>query len=491
LFLQNHAQPYYGNYYKNSTASYAGIPCIDRCYDGSIIGTSTVDGPGTSFKLFKLAPDGTMLWQKRIELPITISIPWQVCALRDSSIAILINTQNASDFVILRCDVNGQVLSVWNYDNSFTDALFIRPFGHGSLLVGGGFGIVLIDSSGNIAHNYKFNGISLNAVEEKNPGVFTCVGQRGFPHSNLLLFDVDTSGIVSNAYTYPLNADSVYRYSACPSKLLAKSPGGIYCARALGDYPIEKFFLGYFDANHQPVWSRKIEYPYLNVKQIFADRNNGCIVTAGVGLTPYMPAIFKFDSTGTLEWKKLLGDSSSADMNIFSVYDMIPDTGTGWHFSLEKNSNYIFHSDSVFSTFCNTETFQPVISSITPAIVADTLSSILVTSGTRSALNATPYTLNIFQFDACTNMQLGLPESVIHSLELYPNPANKNIFMNVTADIISVLVYNLLGEKIISKQSLDSANNNVEIDVSALCPGIYTVHAIGKEEIWIGKFVKE
>ena len=491
LCFQSQAQPYFGNYYKNTTASYVAIPCIDRCYDGSIIGTSTIDGGSNSFKLFKLSESGTMLWQRKIELSVPIYIPFQVCALRDSTIAILISPQSTGDFIILRCDINGQLLSIWNYENTFTDALFIRPFGNDGVLAAGGFGMVMIDASGNIVHNYRFPGISFNSVEEKSPGIFTCIGQRGCPHCNLLLFDVNATGNISNAFTYPLSADSIYMYSSYPSKLIARSPGGrIYCARSLGDSPLQKFLVSYFDSNNQPVWSRKIEYPDLKVTQILADKNNGCIVTSDVG--SYMPAIFKFDSTGTLEWTKLLGDSSSINMKYFSVFDMIPDAGSGWYVRLQKHNNYIFHSDSVFSTFCSSETFQPVISNTTPGHVTDSLSSVTVTTATRTALTATSLTQNIFQYDACTDMQVSVEAPEKYSLDLFPNPASEKITItNVSNEIKSISIFNLLGEELISKNVTGLHRKSISIDVSALPPGIYMVHSIASEKVWIGKFVKE
>jgi len=475
LFYQNSAQPFFGNYYKeSSTANYSAIPCIDRCYDGSIIGTSTIDGNANSFRLFKLAEDGTMLWQSRIELSIPIYIPFQVCALRDSSIAILISSQSASDFIILRCDVNGQILSIWDYDNTFSEVLFIRPFGDDGILALGGFGIVMIDGSGNVAHNYRLPFISINSAEEKSPGIFTCVGQRGYPHSDLLLFDIDTTGNISNAYTYPFPADSIYMYSAYPSKLIARSPaGGNYCARNLGDSPIQQFFVSYFDSNNQPVWSRKIEYTDMKVNQILADRNNGCIVTAQLGLAPYMPAIFKFDSTGTLEWTKLLGDSSSVNMKYFYVIDMIRDASSGWYFSLFKNNNYIFHSDSVFSTFCSFETFQPVITNITPGVVADTLSSIPVTSATITTLTSTSFPLSIFQYDACTGMQVNVTESEKHSFELFPNPTTEKVKLQFRDAMQSahLEIYNSHGA-LLNSQDV-SGLTSTEIDLENLPAGIY------------------
>jgi len=474
LFYENNAQPYFGNYYKESAAAnYSATPCIDRCYDGSIIGTSTVDGGANSFRLFKLAEDGTMLWQRRIEVSVPVYIPWQVCALRDSSIAILIKSQGASDFILLRCDVNGQILSVREYDNTFIDLLFIRPFGNG-ILVLGGFGIAMIDASGNISHNYRLPFISINSAEEKSPGIFTCVGQRGYPHSNLLLFDIDTAGNISNAYTYPLPADSIYMYSGYPSKLLARSPsGGNYCTRSLGDSPIQQFLVSYFDSNNQPVWSRKIEYPDMKVDQILTDRNNGCIVTAQVGLAPYMAAIFKFDSTGTLEWTKLLGDSSFSGIKYFYVFDMIRDVNSGWYFSLFKNGNYIFHSDSVFSTFCGTESFQPVITNIIPGVVADTLSSISVNSATVTALTATSFPLGIFQYDACTGMQVNVAEQEKYSFDLFPNPATGKVNLQFRYPMQSahMEIYNSHGA-LMNSQDV-SGVTSTEMDLENLPDGIY------------------
>jgi hypothetical protein len=479
LFFQVHAQPFFGNYYKNTAANYAATPCIARCYDGSIIGTSTIDGPSNSFKLFKLADDGTMLWQRRIELSVPIYIPFQVCALRDSSIAILISPQGAGDFIIVRCDLNGQILSVYNYGNTFSDALFIRPFGNGGVLSAAGLGIVMMDASGNIVHNYRFPFVSINSVEEKSPGIFTCIGQRGNPRSDLLLFDIDTSGNISNAYTYPLTGDSIYMYSDCPSKLIAKSPGGgVYCIRNLGDNPLQKFFVSYFNSNNQPVWFRIVEYPDMKCKQILADRNNGCFVTAELGLSPYMPAIFKFDSTGTLEWTRLLGDSSNANMKYFSIYDLTPDENFGWHFSLNKNNNYIFHSDSAFSTFCSFETFQPVITGITPGVLADSLSAITVTSGTMTTLTATSYPLNIFQYDACTDIQLNVASFEKVPFDLFPNPASEKVKLQFRNEMKSahMELYNSHGS-LLRSEDISGLSSN-EVDVENLPDGIYLFRII-------------
>ena len=78
-------------------------------------------------------------------------------------------------------------------------------------------------------------------------------------------------------------------------------------------------------------------------------------------------------------------------------------------------------------------------------------------------------------------------------LEIYPNPATSDIHFRVTtheADMLSVEIFNLAGEKVMDRK-IPSAGNHAVLNVSTLGNGIYFVKVTTSARSFIRKLFIE
>ena len=86
-----------------------------------------------------------------------------------------------------------------------------------------------------------------------------------------------------------------------------------------------------------------------------------------------------------------------------------------------------------------------------------------------------------------TNYQpLGIEETPLTQLQIFPNPANSEIFIQSELQIEKVEVYSLMGTLLISEN-----NFSEKISVSALAKGIYFLKAHTEKGLTVRKFIKE
>ncbi|MCF8373791.1 MAG: T9SS type A sorting domain-containing protein [Bacteroidales bacterium] len=71
-------------------------------------------------------------------------------------------------------------------------------------------------------------------------------------------------------------------------------------------------------------------------------------------------------------------------------------------------------------------------------------------------------------------------------LMIYPNPVRDKINIKSFKNIEELEIYNLQGQLM---QTVSNSNQQQSIDVSQFLPGTYFLRAIGKEEVWVEKFV--
>ncbi len=92
---------------------------------------------------------------------------------------------------------------------------------------------------------------------------------------------------------------------------------------------------------------------------------------------------------------------------------------------------------------------------------------------------------------------VGIPELTNdNSFSIYPNPVGNQLSL-LHPDLIGMKqslaldIYNVLGEKVYRQSAIKNPQSAIQIDVSALSPGIYFVQIAGEKERWSGKFLKE
>jgi putative CocE/NonD family hydrolase len=82
---------------------------------------------------------------------------------------------------------------------------------------------------------------------------------------------------------------------------------------------------------------------------------------------------------------------------------------------------------------------------------------------------------------------MGLTEMALENVEIYPNPVLSELNVRTKENEASLSVYNLLGERLISK----NFNGNSTINTSTLAKGIYFIEIRSGEKILKQKFVKQ
>ncbi|MCF8373333.1 MAG: T9SS type A sorting domain-containing protein [Bacteroidales bacterium] len=86
-----------------------------------------------------------------------------------------------------------------------------------------------------------------------------------------------------------------------------------------------------------------------------------------------------------------------------------------------------------------------------------------------------------------SNIGISENESPHGKFQLFPNPAQGNITISSPSKISSVELYSPTGKLL---RKIISNNKQETFDISGLSPGNYFIRAIGREEVWVKKFVK-
>lgn len=71
-------------------------------------------------------------------------------------------------------------------------------------------------------------------------------------------------------------------------------------------------------------------------------------------------------------------------------------------------------------------------------------------------------------------------------VKIFPNPANKVLFIDGIKENMSITIFDSLGNAIINKNS-----NNHQIDISNLVNGVYTIRIADQKTVITRKFIKQ
>ncbi|TXD73345.1 T9SS type A sorting domain-containing protein [Aequorivita antarctica] len=83
---------------------------------------------------------------------------------------------------------------------------------------------------------------------------------------------------------------------------------------------------------------------------------------------------------------------------------------------------------------------------------------------------------------------LGTADNVIDGFTYHPNPMNEVLHLRANSTIESVVIYNILGQKVID-QNIGKATT--ELSVSNLSTGNYFMKVISEEQTGIYKLIKK
>ena len=84
------------------------------------------------------------------------------------------------------------------------------------------------------------------------------------------------------------------------------------------------------------------------------------------------------------------------------------------------------------------------------------------------------------------NSNYGIEDIIANQLQIYPNPAENEVFINSDLPIEKVEIYSITGALLVSED-----NFKEKISVSALSQGIYFLKVYTTEGLTVRKIVKE
>ncbi|MCF8374655.1 MAG: T9SS type A sorting domain-containing protein, partial [Bacteroidales bacterium] len=96
------------------------------------------------------------------------------------------------------------------------------------------------------------------------------------------------------------------------------------------------------------------------------------------------------------------------------------------------------------------------------------------------------YFSSLYGVSKVDDSYLGSEIQTKKEIELYPNPAKDNITISSFAEIIKIELYSPSGQLL---RKINSHQKQETIDVSDLAPGNYFIRTIGREDVWVKKFV--
>ena len=84
--------------------------------------------------------------------------------------------------------------------------------------------------------------------------------------------------------------------------------------------------------------------------------------------------------------------------------------------------------------------------------------------------------------------ELGLPNSNFSNLQIYPNPVTNILTVSASESISEISVFNLLGQKLISKKN---GSSQEKMDVSSFVNGFYLLQTTIGKTTKTTKFLKQ
>ena len=83
------------------------------------------------------------------------------------------------------------------------------------------------------------------------------------------------------------------------------------------------------------------------------------------------------------------------------------------------------------------------------------------------------------------------PESNPSQISIYPNPANDNITIELTADYNSIEIYDSFGRKVNGQQSTVNSQQVIDVDISNYPSGLYLVVVKNDTDRYYKRIVKK
>jgi hypothetical protein len=197
------------------------------------------------------------------------------------------------------------------------------------------------------------------------------------------------------------------------------------------------------------------------------------------------------DANGDTVWCRTYGANKMDE-----AYSIVQTLDSGFmfaafttDFSNDTTDFYLVKVDKSGYSSCN-ESPAP-LDVINPATVITSISPQIISGVTVNTVSSTSAVQPISQHNICFESTGIIEEDFENQFSLYPNPVRDRLFLNcnLTGDSVTIEIYSMLGEKI-SGCSWNQTKNMLEMDVSKLAQGVYTLR-YSSDKIRVKRFIKE
>jgi hypothetical protein len=503
LSAQNTFQKTYGS------TGWAGFS-IQQTTDGGFIMLGKIDsiGAGNSdIYLIRLDYKGDTLWTKIYGGP-QFDRGNHILQTSDGGFIFVGYTHSFgagdADFLVVKTDSAGNIQ--WNktyggtivdYANkiqSTTDGNFIIIGTTNSFGTGGFYSVLLkIDPLGNLLWYKAYQGpgypCSSSDGHQTDDGGFILIGGAiNVPINdvNACLIKTDSSGNVLWVKTYGGQDGE----SASTGQ--QTSDGGYIFARTTSSFGTNgDIYMVKTDASGNLMWSKTYggtasEYAI----SVYQSTDGGYVLfgqtqSFGVSLNDWDLILIKTDSSGTLEWSKIYGDTTATGSTMLGTTNdgyIMGGTVNGW------SEFFIARSDINGTTGCNETNITPTVTTpptqtVIPPIVANSFAPAI-----SIPLFAVNYGCTINTI--CTNV--GIEEQTANStFQIYPNPSAGRFIISFEEVIIKgeVEMLNFLGERIFKENIFHQSKK--EINLKNISSGIYFVKVFDGDKGYCKKIIVE
>ncbi len=474
-------------------------PATPISNSGSGIAVKCADGNLMVFSksLMKFNINGDVIWAKDFGFT-SITEVLRGRLLSDSSVGFLLTAPDSSIGSILKVDNDGNVLwfkKIYGNANQSIYGMEGDSLG-GLFLVCGGYPIknatIHVDKNGNILNGFShtFTSPSLNTyigyTNQDAGDEFSCLGVALNSVSlanDLAFFKTNINGDI---YLYKeIVIDSLNLSTIGFGSIVKSTSNGHFCfysIEASHGAAYDKFALFYLDAGNHVEWGRLISTPGHTFFPLILNptSDNGCLIsTSHIYNNPKaLFNILKFDSTGTLQWTKTIGDTNIVSQSYLQPIAMLPMQTNAWmSFYSTPDVSYYFHlakTDSLMNGFCNYSQTAIQSSSLVYQQNDYTSSSfpeIYTTTDGIISISSNFLTENI----ECVSTGISNRKSEKYPFSIFPNPVSSFAYLRMEfPDKSSHLEMNIINSEGLSLLTLPLENTKENsIDLSFMKEGVY------------------
>jgi hypothetical protein len=356
----------------------------------------------------------------------------------------------------------------------------------------GGFDayLVKLEANGNISWTKTYGGSGLeigSAVEQTTDGGYILTGQidsYGAGGGDLYLIKTDTAGGIVWTKAYGKSgteAGVAVRQTTDGGYIIAGTSED-----ALGPLGPDMCLIK-TDAVGDTLWAKLYGGAMVDECYEVIQTLDGGYILCGKSFSfsasgDYDVYVVKVNDQGIVEWSKTYGASGTGFNN--DIGNSIQQTHDGGYviagesmfgFGVGLSNVYLIKTDSVGNSGCNQGTPATVTSNLLPQVISPPT---LVSTGGTTTFPSTQVNSGTQQSNLCSS----IPNDIYNirdefSIAIYPNPFEEEltILVNETVQRLSLVIYDLTGQKVYSKERLEKTlnSNTIRVELNELIKGIY------------------